>query len=120
VNRRSFLGAAAASIFAPKFGSWYRQRSGLIVPEFVGEITFALPRSAGVASRAESDYLPIPTTHVEFHKAKVHLVKKGLSIRESHRRLGIALPDFEGVHPRVRDRLLDSVPVIVRGNRASS
>ena len=33
MNRRDFLGIAAASIFAPKFGQWYRQGSGLIVRE---------------------------------------------------------------------------------------
>lgn len=31
MNRRAFLGIAAASVFAPKFGRWYRQGSGLIV-----------------------------------------------------------------------------------------
>lgn len=32
MNRREFFGLAAASIFAPKFGRWYRQGSGLLVP----------------------------------------------------------------------------------------
>ncbi len=35
MNRRTFLGAAAASIFAPRFGKWFTQRpSGLLVPEW--------------------------------------------------------------------------------------
>lgn len=33
MNRRDFVGIAAASIFAPRFGRWYRQGSGLMVPE---------------------------------------------------------------------------------------
>lgn len=32
MNRRDFLGIATGLVFAPKFGRWYRQGSGLIVP----------------------------------------------------------------------------------------
>lgn len=32
MKRRAFLGAAAATIFAPTFGRWYRRGSGLLVP----------------------------------------------------------------------------------------
>ena len=32
MNRRSFLGLAALSVFAPKYGRWFRRGSGLIVP----------------------------------------------------------------------------------------
>lgn len=32
MKRRDFIGAAAASIFAPKFGKWYQQGSGLLTP----------------------------------------------------------------------------------------
>lgn len=32
MNRRNFFGIAGASIFAPIFGRWYRQGSGLVVP----------------------------------------------------------------------------------------
>lgn len=37
MNRRDFLGIAAASIFAPRFGRWYRQGSGLIVRDVEAE-----------------------------------------------------------------------------------
>lgn len=36
MNRRGFLGmslAAAGMVFAPKFGRWHRQGSGLLVPD---------------------------------------------------------------------------------------
>lgn len=32
MKRRAFLGAAAATIFAPTFGRWYRRGSGVLVP----------------------------------------------------------------------------------------
>lgn len=34
MRRRDFLGMAAASVFVPQFGRWYRQVSGLILPEW--------------------------------------------------------------------------------------
>lgn len=32
MRRRGFVGAVGVAIFAPKFGSWYRRGSGLVVP----------------------------------------------------------------------------------------
>lgn len=32
MKRRDFLGMAAASVFVPQFGRWYRQSSGLVTP----------------------------------------------------------------------------------------
>lgn len=43
MNRRNFLGIAGASIFAPIFGRWYRQGSGLVVPERLPLSTLAGP-----------------------------------------------------------------------------
>lgn len=41
MNRRDFFGIAAASIFAPRFGRWYRQGSGLIVRDVEAPQTWA-------------------------------------------------------------------------------
>lgn len=51
MNRRDFLGIAAASIFAPQFGRWYRQGSGLLVRDVEppqGWVPFSPPRFAAV------------------------------------------------------------------------
>lgn len=47
MRRREFLGAAAASIFAPVFGSWYRQGSGLLVREEGVWTTDLIPAPSG-------------------------------------------------------------------------
>lgn len=55
MQRREFLGAAAASIFAPKFSRWFRQGSGLVVPAsspFEAYMEAALPEFDAAIARA--------------------------------------------------------------------
>lgn len=47
MKRRDFLGIAASSIFAPVFGRWYRQGSGLLVREEGVWTTDLIPAPAG-------------------------------------------------------------------------
>ena len=63
MNRRLFLGsslAAGLSIFVPKYGQWYRQGSGILVPrETEGEWTVNY-RRGGKVVRVERYAGPIP------------------------------------------------------------
>lgn len=63
MNRRAFLGIAAASIFAPQFGRWYRQGSGLLVRD-AGVVSWpptTLPPDGWMTS---TDALPYVVTGV--------------------------------------------------------
>lgn len=111
MKRRDFIGAAAASIFAPKFGKWYQQGSGIIVRDLAFDGEIALPVFPSVGARRETDYLPTPGAP-KFANVRIKLIKHGMSIRESHRELGIALPRLDFLTPAQRDRLLDYRTVI--------